>query len=264
MHKHHDKSIKNFIDKHKHNDDIIAIILAGSLAKGEEKKGSDIDLLVIVTQKLYAELKQANKLSECVFSGCTYDNGYFDIKYFTKDFLKKAKEKGSEPTRNSFIGAKCIYSIDDEIEKIISEIPAYPEWQKDDKIFSFYSTLKINNDYFWPEAVKAKDNYLKVRTASEIVLFGMRMLYAFNHQIFPCHKGLLKNAKNLKQKPDDIIEKANLFLEKLDTASKDEFVNSILSFCEWDINQDYSASLTRFILDNEQWWYNNSPNIAEW
>ena len=82
----------------------------------------------------------------------------------------------------------------------------------------------------------------------------MRLLYAYNEKLFPCHKWLLRSAKDLKLKPDNIIEKANRFLERLDEDSKEDFVNAILNFCDWDVGEGFSP-LSRFVIDNEQWWF---------
>jgi len=107
-------------------------------------------------------------------------------------------------------------------------------------------------------------SYLKTRVAADIVLFGMRMLLAYNEKLFPCQKWLMQIVSELDRKPENIVNKANEFLQKLDNTTKDDFVDSILSFCDWNVPVDYSKVLSRFIEDNEQWWYNNRPNIAEW
>ena len=104
MYKHHEDSINNLITMFKDNSGILAIILAGSIAKGREKFDSDIDAIIIVNEDMHNILKSQNKLSEAISGLCTYEKGYFDLKYFTKDYILKASKMGSEPTRNSFIG----------------------------------------------------------------------------------------------------------------------------------------------------------------
>lgn len=264
MYKHHEDSINNLINLYKDNPDIIAVVLGGSIAKGKERIDSDIDAVIIVNDDMYKSLSNKNKLSECIFGHCTYENGYFDLKYFTKDYILKASQVGSEPTRNSFIGAKCLFSRDPQINRIIEKIPVYPTWEKEDKILSFYSALTLNNVFFWGEALKGDDIYLRTRVAADIVLFGLRMLLAYNEKLFPCQKWLMRTVDELDKKPENIVNKANLFLQKLDEETKNDFVNSILHFCDWNIPKDFSEILSRFIEDNEWWWYNKRPNIAEW
>lgn len=264
MYKHHEDSIKNLIDMYKDNTEVLAVILGGSIAKGKERIDSDIDATIIVSEDMYRKLSQENKLSVCIFGHCTYENGYFDLKHFTKNYILQAAKTGSEPTRNAFIGARCILSKDSEIVDIIKKIPVYPQWEKEEKILSFYSAFNLSSGFFWSEAQKAKDTYLIIRTAADIVLFGMRMLLAYNEKLFPCQKWLMRAVSEIEKKPENIIEKANDFLHKLDEKSKEDFVNSILSFGNWNIPDDFSKTLTRYVEDNEQWWYNSQPNIAEW
>lgn len=108
MYKHHRDSINNLINLYKEDEHVIALFLGGSLAKGMEKETSDIDAMVILSDEKYEIYSQEGKLSECISDYCTYDGGYFDIKYFNKDYLVQAARKGSEPTRNSFIDVKSV------------------------------------------------------------------------------------------------------------------------------------------------------------
>ncbi|WP_018750608.1 nucleotidyltransferase domain-containing protein [Paenibacillus sanguinis] len=264
MYKHHEDSIHNFIKWYQENSNVIAVILGGSIAKGKERIDSDIDLMVIVNDEMHKELSSKNKLSETITEHCTYENGYFDIKYFTKDYLLKASKVGSEPTRNAFIGASCLFSNDPEIIEIIHQIPVYPVWEKEEKILSFFSALMLNSYYFWEQAVKTNDLFLKTRAATDIVLFGSRMLLAYNEKLFPCQKWLMTAVNELDNKPANITDKANLFLQKLDDETKNDFVSSILAYCEWNVPQDYNVILSRFVEDNELWWYNHRPILAEW
>lgn len=86
----------------------IALILGGSVAKGTERSDSDLDGLVVVSDEIYEEKKKANATAETINGFCTYEGGYFDIKYLTKGFLEDAAEKGSEPARNVFDKCKVL------------------------------------------------------------------------------------------------------------------------------------------------------------
>ena len=88
MYKHHEDSINNLIAMYKENPDVLSIALGGSIAKGRERIDSDIDAIIIVNDAMYKNLRNQNKLSECIYGHCTYEGGYFDVKYFTKDYLE--------------------------------------------------------------------------------------------------------------------------------------------------------------------------------
>ncbi|CUH97039.1 hypothetical protein P22_3165 [Propionispora sp. 2/2-37] len=103
--------------------------------------------------------------------------------------------------------------MDKEIEELIQRIPVYQLHEKKEKVWSFYSALFVNHVFFWGEAAKRNDLYLKTRVASEIVLFGLRLILAYNNRLFPCHKWLMSAVNEVPNKPEGIIEKANTFLQ---------------------------------------------------
>ena len=269
MTKHHKKSIENLIEYFKKDadidiSDIISIILGGSVAKGCARADSDIDAIIVVTDEKYAALEKENRIAECIWGHCTYEHGYFDIKYTTVKYLEALESRGSEPSRNAFKSSVCIYGDNKKVIELIKKIPVFQKHEKADKMLSFYSALNLSHGYLWS---MSKDNaYLKIRSASDIVLFGLRLILQNNEVLFPCHKALFETVEKLEpeSKPDNIIEKANCFLNNLTDESKNEFVNAVLDFIDYIPPEDYAEVLTRFIDDNEIWWYKQRPNIAEW
>lgn len=262
MYEHHEKSINNLINYFKDDIEVIAIILGGSIAKGIERPDSDVDAIVVVSEEKYNLLNKNNQLSECISGHCTYEHGYFDIKYCTEKYLISVMENGSEPSRNAFKSSRCLYSKNIKIEEWINKIPLFQKQEKQEKLLSFYSSFTLNHVYFW--GASSNDIYLRTRTATDIVLFGFRILLQESEVLFPCHKGLMKSVTDLKNKPEDVINKATTLLTTLSDESKDDFVNSILNFIGYKPPKDFSETLTRFIIDNELWWYKDRPVIAEW
>jgi len=130
MLKHHKESLQIMKEYFQKDSNVIALILGGSIAKGEARPDSDLDAMVIITDEVYAKRKSQGRLAECIDGLCTYPEGYFDVKYFNKAYLKAAAKQGSDPTRNSFVKSKVIFSSDDEIEKIIEQIQVYPKQKK--------------------------------------------------------------------------------------------------------------------------------------
>lgn len=263
MYKHHQDSINNFIEMKKKDPDILSIILGGSVARGEERENSDIDVMIIVNEKKYTDMLKANEISKCTGDGITYKEGYFDIKYFTKKYLKTAAEKGSEPTRNSFTGAKEIFSNDKSISEILHRIPQYPLHEKQERIKAFYSAYFLNKGYFWNQS--QYDNiYLKLTSASDIVLFGVRIILAVNEILFSSNKRFLQTVASVPKKPERITALAEKFLHSINDKNKEIFCDAIDAFADEHINISSINELHNFVIDNEQWWYYNRPVIREW
>ena len=74
--------------------------------------------MVILSEEEYAEKDKKNTTTETIDGLCTYEGGYFDVKYMTKGYLKELSEKGSEPARNTFTKSRILFCNDTEIESI--------------------------------------------------------------------------------------------------------------------------------------------------
>lgn len=268
MYPHHEESLKNLVHYYtqisENKDGILAIVFGGSVAKGQERPDSDLDCMIVLTDEKYAELAAKNTLSECISGYCTYEGGYFDTKYYTKQFLRDVAEKGSEPARNAFLKSRCIYTIDDEIPALVEAIPRFPIELKEDKMLSFYGAFLLNNGYFWDMSRKEDELFLRTRTTAEIVFYGLRMLLQEQEVLFPCAKGLYLTVERLEKKPVDILKKADRLVREMTDEAKDDFVNTLFDFLTYTPPEDFSLPYTRYIQDNELWWNDPRPFVAEW
>ena len=52
-------------------------------------------------------------------------------------------------------------------------------------------------------------------------------------------------------------------LETLADEAKDDFVNTVLGFLTWQ-PPEWDIATSRYTEDNELWWYNPRPLVAEW
>ena len=118
MYKHHEESIENMKDHFK-KQGAVALLLVGSVAKGTERADSDLDGIVILSEEEYAEKQKRNITTETIDGLCTYEGGYFDIKYMTKQYLRDLAELG----RNLEI-SQIISDADRFVDKFM-EITSY-------------------------------------------------------------------------------------------------------------------------------------------
>lgn len=262
MYQHHDESIQNLIQYFSDREEIIAVILGGSVAKGTAREDSDIDAMVIVTPEYYEKRASENSIVECISGKCTYEGGYFDIKYYTKDFIKTTAKIGSEPARNAFLGAYALFSKDPEIPGVIAAISVFPEGDMSKKLLSFYSSLCLHYDYFWP---LSKDNpYMKIRAAAEITYCCYRIILQENKILFPCNRRLEEFVSKAPNKPEGIIELGREFLAKLDDESVKKFVDATTGWMTYEPPKDYNEILTCYTKDYELWWKEPRPLVNEW
>ncbi len=262
MYQHHKDSLEILIDYFKEREEVIAIVFGGSVAKGMERPDSDLDAMIVVTPEEYDRRKETGTLTETITGKCTYEGGYFDIKYMTKEYLEAASQKGSEPTRNSFLCAKILYSKDIEIEEIVNRIPVFQKEEMQDKQLSFYSALMLNYDYFWKGC--KPEGYMKIHVMAEIIYMVYRMILQENEVLFPSNRRLEETVDKLENKPHDIIKLGLKFAETGLDADCDNFVRTFLDWTSYQAPSDFSHILTRYTQDYETWWMRPRPLVNEW
>lgn len=262
MYKHHEDSLKIMEQIYKEREEVIALIFGGSVAKGMERPDSDLDGMAIVSEEYYKELEAKNHLAEVLPGYCTYEGGYFDVKFMTKEFLRQAAVKGSEPTRNSFVKSRVLFSRDPEIETLVSAIPVFQKEEMADKMLSFYCDLQLNYTYFWKAC--RPEGYMKIRVASEIVYCIYRLILQENQVLFPCNRRLEETVAQVKNKPDGIVKLCQEFCNTLEDKLLDRIMADYHAWTTWEHPTDRSQFCSRYEKDFEQWWIYPRPLIAEW
>lgn len=264
MYKHHEESIERLKEYFLKNEKPVAIILDGSIVKGNARPDSDVDAVVVVSERRYAELKAQNRLAEVINGYCTYEGGYFDIKYKTKELLLKAAEGASEPTRNAYVKAQVIYTQDDDIQKIVDKISAYPEKDIADKLRCFCADLELNYGYFL-NCVKEDNAYMRARLSLEIVYSVYRLILIENRALFPCNRRLRETVLSCKKRPENIAELGDKLLKDITKENADNFVNAFMEQTSLPVITDISECCSSYVEFYEDWWLKqNSPFPDEW
>ena len=264
MLEHHRRSIDKLIEYFKDTDGLIAIILGGSVMKGNARPDSDIDAMIVVTEEKYAEQRAKNRLAEVITGHCTYPGGYFDIKYKTKDILQQCAERASEPTRNAYVHAKVALTRDPEITELVNRIAAYPERERADKIRCFNADLALNRGYFL-QCVPQENTYMRAHLAQEIVYSVYRLILAENRVLFPCNRRLEEAVTACKHRPENILVLGAAFLQNICTKTCDAFVDTFLAQTDLPLTFDVSENCSQYVRFYEDWWKEkNAPFPNEW
>jgi predicted nucleotidyltransferase len=264
MRQHHAESIDALKEHFRQRRGTLAIILHGSLARGEERPDSDINVVVVLDNEEYETCQRQRRLAELTFDLATYEGGVVVVKYVTRDFLVEAERNGSEPTRYSFLGARVVYACEPEIGALVRRISRYPLRQKQEKILTFYSGMSFWLTHFWSEAGLAGDGFLATKAATEGVYCGMRLLLAHNEVLFAGHKRLLQTVRELREKPDNIAELGEALVLQRTDELRDRFLHAIETFRDWNLPPGSPSLFSRFVEDSEQWWWNDRPYVSEW
>ena len=262
MYQHHEESLKIMVEHYRSQPGVIAFIFGGSVSKGMERPDSDLDGMVIVSPEEFEQRVSNNTTCEVTYGKCTYPEGYFDVKYMTKEYLQLAAEKGSEPTRASFYMAKVMFTQDPEIEELVAKIAAFQQQEKPEKMLSFYADLMLSYEYYWKMC--RVENYMKIRTASEMVYCIYRLILQENEILFPCNRRLEQYVELAPNKPEGIVEMCKEFTNTLSDDLIDNIIEAYQGWTTWQHETELAAFASRRQLDFEKWWYIPRPLVGEW
>ena len=264
MLKHHEESIKNLVSYYKGGEGVIAVILDGSIVHGNARPDSDIDAVIVVTEEEYERRKRENRLAEVVTGHCTYEGGYFDVKFKSKKVLELAAERASEPTRNAYLGALTVYTADESIEGIVERISAYPEGEIAAKVRCFNGNLQLNRSYFLAY-VKEDNAYMRAHLAQEIVYSVYRLILIENRVLFPCNRRLEDAVRACPRRPADILELGAAFLKDISIEKCEAFVTAFWQQSALPLSEDVSENYSSYVHYYEDWWMEEHPPFPnEW
>lgn len=258
MNKNQEDTINQLIKHASKDENILGLILCGSLAKGTETDGSDIDVFVVVTDECFDKEKKIKNY----FWGTNFDSEEFKVevdgKIIPKDFLSKVWEYGNECVKSTLYHSKVIYSRNADIEKLLENKRFISIKQKNENIRKYYSLMKscrfsadddLENILFFNKCIY------------DTVFYACRLVLAHNDVLYPCVKNLHKALKQCKNLPDNFIELMNEVMDSYDFNKMVEFYNCVDSYFK---EYRFDNRLRRgYVLENELFWYFNTFPYSE-
>jgi predicted nucleotidyltransferase len=260
MRPHHERTIQRLAEHFAKQEEYLAVIVGGSVAKGLEKEDSDVDVMLVVTDEVYQQRWERNELSYITAEFCDYPGGYIDGKIVSLGYVQAAAERGNEVTRAAFKGAFVVHSKIEGIEEIVRKIPEYQPHEKRDKIQSFYAQFECAY-WYQGEAFRRNDSYLLNYAVSQLVLFGGRLILAHNEILYPHHKLLMTELRRAPEKPENLIELIEALLEEPSAENAKAFYDAVKGFKFW--NEAWEAWQTRYLKDTELAWLDNRAFIGD-
>lgn len=236
MTKEQQKQINDIVEQHSKDNNVVAIVLIGSIARGDAREDSDVDYNLVVKERK----------EPC------------DV---TKDDLKFTAHNGNELTRWSYTSAKVLYSTDNEIESIIKQIPVYPEKNRQYNMESFVSQIKMHYAYL-QLAEYSNNTYLLYETATKIALFSGRLILADNHVLYPNRKWYSREIQRIQDKPQNFYENMCELLSKPTIEKAKCFIDTLLSYKNYPEPKEGWGN--RFNKDSVLSWKNGTFSIEDW
>jgi hypothetical protein len=238
-----------------------SLIVGGSIAKGWAKPDSDVDITLVATGDEYARRVADHALHYFTLDFCDYPGGYVDGKIVDLRFLREVADHGSEPARAAFVGAFAAYSRFPDLDDLLRRITAYPEDGLRHRLESFVAQVYALQWYVG-EAEKRADRYLMTQMVGDLVLFGGRLILAYNRILYPYHKWFLTALRDAPEQPAALMGLIDDLLAQPSKARADTFCEAILGFADWP--RPTEGWPARFMQDREWNWRDGHAPIADW
>ena len=186
---HHRATIDRAVARLQARDDVLAVLVGGSIAHGFATATSDVDLLIVVSDAEWERRLAAGDTTELDLESATYEGGYVDGKYTSVGFIRDVAERGTETTRFAFDGVTVAWSRVDGLEEAVRAAARYPIDGRADRIRSFHAQLEYWQ-WLFREGVRSDNAFVRAVAAPNVVLFAGRLILAHNAVLYPGIKWL--------------------------------------------------------------------------
>jgi len=263
---HHEKTLADFARREIERG-AAGVILVGSVARGTERADSDVDVYLIVDEQRFESARQASALAYVERDGVDYPGGYIDVKLVTMEYLETAAERGDDPTRASFVGARPVATTVADagdtgtagtagaaagIEELIGRITNPPESVWERNAASFMAQVYLYGEYFLPHGERLGDPFLLAHAGTHLALAGARALLARNRVLFRGPKYVSDAIRHLAEVPAGFVDAFDALVRQPGIDAANRVIGLLDELGGWP--GDRSTSLSRFVEDNELAW----------
>lgn len=266
LHPHHAATAANLVRELADDPDVLGVVLGGSIAHGFATPASDVDVTIVVTPERLARQQAAGRLHHVLVHGAsdvvTYAGGYVDGKYVDLDGLRLVAERGSDPSRYAFVGARVLLSRVDSLAELIAEITRYPQAEQASRVERFTAQL-LAWRWYLGQGVEKGDPYLTTLGAAKVALFACRLVLAQTATLYPHHKWLMRVTEGVAHKPADLVPRLRELVAAPSVGAADAVVADLLDFYGIDREAADAAWPTHFIRDSETAWITGTAAIDE-
>lgn len=259
---HHAETIANLTRQLEADPAVLGLILGGSIAHGFATPASDVDVTIVVSPEEVARRHAADRLTYYATDVVTYEGGYIDGKYVDLDRLRLVAERGSDPSRFAYDGARVLFSRVEGLAELVAEITRYPQGEREARIARFTGQL-LGWRWYFSQGVEKGDPYLTTQALAKVVLFACRLVLAESATLYPHHKWLMRVTEGVEHKPGDLMPRLRGILAEPTVPAVDALVDDLLAFYRIDRAEADVAWPTHFIRDSEMAWATGQPSIDE-
>lgn len=260
--RHHEQTIAAFVGRQAARPEVLGVVVVGSVARGDERPDSDVDVYLVVTDDAYAVAGQAGAVAYVSYDWVTYDGGYVDVKLASPSYLRAAADHGDDPTRASFTCARVELDRTGEIAPLVSRMAELSDDLWAGRVHAYRAQLALYGDYFLPQAEQRRDPFLLQHSAAHAGLAAGRCVLACQHRLFRGQKYLTGDLKGLERLPDGFVSAWTTLATSPSAAAARQVIDLLDGWLGEPLTVD--ESLSAFIVANELAWLHQTVPPEFW
>lgn len=260
MFKHHQETITKVVEAMRPNEDILAVLLVGSICHGFARESSDVDIMILINNDAYQIRKSNQALTFFSTELSTYEDGYVDGKYICLDYLETVAESANEATRYAFDNAQILFTKVEGVDVLLNKIVSYPVDKKQENTERFLAQFEAWK-WYCGEALKHNNSYLLHHSVNKLVLFGGRLILTHNKRLFPYHKWFIRVIEEVQHKPDNFSDLINRLVKTPNEMLIDQFYNDVMNFADWGVIK--TSWPNQFAIDSELPWMDDKASVDD-
>jgi hypothetical protein len=260
--RHHEQTIAAFTDHHAALPDTVGVVLVGSVARGDERPDSDVDVYLVITDDAYAAAGRAGAIAYVSHIGVAYEGGYVDVKLASPSYLRAAVEAGDDPTRASFDRAQVRFDRSGELPELLARMTELPGAAWSDRIYNYRAQLALYGGYFLRQAEERGDRFLLQHSAVHAGLAAGRCALAQHHRFFRGQKYLTRDVAELTELPAGFLAAWTAVVEAPSAVAARQLTEIVDEWFGDSLTVD--ESLSAFIVANELAWLRHEIPPEYW
>jgi hypothetical protein len=260
MYNHHQAGIDSITEKLKAREEVLGVIIGGSIAHGYAAAESDIDIMIVLSDVDYERAFAEQEIGFFETDSCSYEGGYVDGKCVSADYIRKVAESGSEPAKYAFKDAFVTFSKLEGLAKLVQDASCYPVHRKEANLGKFYAQFETWKWYYY-EGLKRNNRLLADYSLTNYVMFTGRLILAYNEVLFPSYKWLLQELEHVTHRPDQLMLLLNEVIDKKTPKAVEALYTKVMEFHTWSRSDTHWS--VQFMKDSQLNWLDGVPPVLD-
>ena len=260
--RHHEQTVDAFTLSQAARSDVTGVVVVGSVARGDERPDSDVDVYLVVTDEAYSDAARSGQVAFVSRAGVAYEGGYVDVKLASPSYLRAAADHGDDPTRASFDSGRVTLDREGDLEQLVGRMAVLPAATWTERVRTYRAQLALYGGYFLGQAADRGDRFLLQHSAVHSAMAAGRCALAHHQRLFRGQKYLAEDLIGLAELPEGFLDVWSEVVDEPSPAAARTLIRIVDAWLGDPLSGD--EALSAFIAANELGWLNRTIPPEYW